>query len=265
MKNNVLIGAVITAFLTSCSLTNNARKETELATSGCVPGETSQVRGQTYRVLATAAGYQADGLATIYPHTTQGETTAMCEKLDMNGFTAAHRTLPLPAYVKITNKNNGQSVVVKVNDRGPAREQALIQVTPAIANILGENKAFPVHIEAITAKKPLVSALKPITSSAARSPVKSQLLSVKKSRADRSQADRYYIVVGTYPSRDEAFERFVRVSSIGLANVAMETRQLKGRTLHMVRLGPYYDQDEIDRAKDRLKNDGLVTFNVVKN
>ena len=76
----------------------------------------------------------------------------------------------------------------------------------------------------------------------------------------------YFIVVGTYSTQEQALDTFVRLSSIGLANAAMESRQTKqGQTLHMVRLGPFNNQDEIDKTKDTLTNDGLSQFKVVEN
>ncbi|MCK5901731.1 MAG: SPOR domain-containing protein [Cocleimonas sp.] len=76
----------------------------------------------------------------------------------------------------------------------------------------------------------------------------------------------YFIVVGTYPSQDQALSTFVRLSSIGLPHATMESRSLKtGKLLHMVRLGPFHKQSEIDRVKDILVSDGLSQFKVVVN
>jgi len=76
----------------------------------------------------------------------------------------------------------------------------------------------------------------------------------------------YYVVVGTYPSQQEALDTFVRLSSIGLPNSTMETRTTKsGQQLHMVRLGPFQDQNKIDKVKDSLLSDGLSQFKVVEN
>ncbi len=76
----------------------------------------------------------------------------------------------------------------------------------------------------------------------------------------------YFIVVGTYPSQDQALDTFVRLSSIGLSGATMESRSTKsGKNLHMVRLGPYHNQTDIDEAKDSLTSDGLSQFKVVEN
>lgn len=76
----------------------------------------------------------------------------------------------------------------------------------------------------------------------------------------------YYVVVGTYPNQDQALDTFVRLSSIGLPHATMESRTTKaGSKLHMVRLGPFHKQSEIDRVKDKLVNDGMSQFKVVVN
>ncbi|MCK5896564.1 MAG: SPOR domain-containing protein [Cocleimonas sp.] len=76
----------------------------------------------------------------------------------------------------------------------------------------------------------------------------------------------YYVVVGTYPSQDQALDTFVRLSSIGLPHATMESRKTKtGRALHMVRLGPFHKQSVIDRVKDKLVSDGMSQFKVVIN
>lgn len=88
---------------------------------------------------------------------------------------------------------------------------------------------------------------------------------VAKSSIPKSAKD-YYVVVGTYPSQEQAMDTFVRLSSIGLPNSTMETRRTKsGQRLHMVRLGPFQDQAKIDKVKDSLLSDGLSQFKVVEN
>jgi len=76
----------------------------------------------------------------------------------------------------------------------------------------------------------------------------------------------YYVVVGTYTSQPQAFDTFVRLSSIGLPGATMESRKAKsGQILHMVRLGPYQKQERIDEVTNSLTNDGLTQFKVVQN
>ena len=81
-----------------------------------------------------------------------------------------------------------------------------------------------------------------------------------------SAGKNYYIVVGTYPDQTQALDTFVRLSSIGLPGAAMESRKTKsGQILHMVRLGPYQKQRDIDQVTNDLTSDGLTQFKVVEN
>ncbi len=76
----------------------------------------------------------------------------------------------------------------------------------------------------------------------------------------------YYVVVGTYADQPQAFDTFVRLSSIGLPGATMESRKAKsGQLLHMVRLGPYQKQEDIDKVTNSLTSDGLTQFKIVEN
>lgn len=250
--------------LTACSgLPSNTENKSDAATSSnpsCTAAPVYRAQGKSYKALTNASGYKASGYAMLYSDQQLGKSSTICETIDLEAFTGAHRTLPLPSYVKITNTNNNKSVVIKINDRGPATPSALLQVTPAIANLLGATGArFPINIEALSERNTRISAEPINTKKAIAKPLP---LAISETPANR---DRYYIVLGTYPDQAQAFEKFVRVSSIGLPKATIESRKKSDTMLHMVRLGPFYKQDEIDHIKDRLQNDGLVDFKVVKN
>jgi len=95
------------------------------------------VLGRVYRVLQDPEGYEDEGLASWYGEEFHGRRTSSGEPYDMYAMTAAHRTLPLPSYVEVTNLDNGQKVVVRVNDRGPFHGDRLIDVSYAAAHRLG--------------------------------------------------------------------------------------------------------------------------------
>lgn len=78
--------------------------------------------GRTYRVLDSSYGYDQRGSASWYGEEFHGRATSSGETFDMYALTGAHRTLPIPTYVRVTNLENGRSVVVRVNDRGPFRD-----------------------------------------------------------------------------------------------------------------------------------------------
>ena len=102
-------------------------------------GNTSpyQVNGQTYRVMESAAGYREQGIASWYGRKFHGRTTSNGEVFNAYLATAAHRSLPIPGYVRVTNLENGRSMVVRVNDRGPFHPDRIIDLSYAAAVKLG--------------------------------------------------------------------------------------------------------------------------------
>ncbi len=96
-----------------------------------------EVEGQTFRTLESADGYEEEGVASWYGGGAQGRRTSSGEPYDPFAMTTAHRTLPLPSYLEITNLENGRRVVVRVNDRGPFHGGRLIDVSYAAAHRLG--------------------------------------------------------------------------------------------------------------------------------
>lgn len=90
-----------------------------------------------YSVMPTSRGYHAEGLASWYGTKFQGRKTSSGEPYNMYAMTAAHRTLPLPTFAKVTNLENGKSIVVKVNDRGPFHNNRLIDLSYVAAHKLG--------------------------------------------------------------------------------------------------------------------------------
>ncbi|MGB3384855.1 MAG: septal ring lytic transglycosylase RlpA family protein [Marinomonas sp.] len=114
-----------------------------------------EVWGKKYWVMKSAKGYVAEGTASWYGMKFHGHTTSNGETYDMYAFSAAHKSLPLPTYLKVTNLDNQRSVIVRVNDRGPFHGDRLIDLSYAAAVRLDYQKKGLAHvrIEAITPPK----------------------------------------------------------------------------------------------------------------
>jgi len=95
------------------------------------------VLGKSYYPISDARSYRATGTASWYGTKFHGQATANGESYDLYGMTAAHKTLPLPSYVKVTNLENGKSVILRVNDRGPFYSDRIIDLSFAAAKKLG--------------------------------------------------------------------------------------------------------------------------------
>lgn len=116
--------------------------------SGAPYNRPYKVRGKTYYPMASAVGYRAEGVASWYG-SESGNKTAMGTRFDPQGLTAAHKTLPLPTKVRVTNLRNGRSVNVIVNDRGPFKKNRIIDLSHGAAKKIGLQGLAEVRIEVI--------------------------------------------------------------------------------------------------------------------
>ena len=147
----VAAGAVLCFSLANCTSSSHLdpRYGVEPSARLIEPGATVPKGGGVYRVGSpyTVAGrtyvpennphYRADGVASWYGSDFHGRSTANGEIFDAEAITAAHPTLPLPSYVRVTNLSNGRSLIVRVNDRGPYAGNRIIDVSKHAANLLG--------------------------------------------------------------------------------------------------------------------------------
>lgn len=114
--------------------------------------ESYEVFGETYQVMASSAGYREQGVASWYGPGFHGELTSSRETYDMNGMTAAHKSLPIPTFVRVTHLENGRSVVVKVNDRGPFADDRIIDLSRAAAQALDVISAGTAPVDVVALK-----------------------------------------------------------------------------------------------------------------
>lgn len=110
-----------------------------------------KVLGKNYRTLTTAQGYKRRGVASWYGRKFHGKKTANGEKYDMYAMTAAHKSLPIPSYVRVRNLNNGKEAIVRINDRGPFVDSREIDLSYAAAFKLGvfQSGTAPVEVTGI--------------------------------------------------------------------------------------------------------------------
>ncbi|MGX2031978.1 septal ring lytic transglycosylase RlpA family protein [Methylocaldum gracile] len=148
-----LLGAML---LPGCATQSDYRpfkSEKNIATTERHPRKQSynqpyRVKGKTYYPLKSARGYKAKGVASWYGWES-GHRTAMGSRFNPNALTAAHRTLPLPSRVRVTNLTNKRSVEVVVNDRGPFITSRLIDLSHAAAKALGIKGTARVEVMAL--------------------------------------------------------------------------------------------------------------------
>lgn len=107
------------------------------------------IKGKTYYVLKSAKNYKAKGVASWYGADRHNKKTSNGERFNMYGMTAAHPTLPIGTKVRVKNVNNGRSIVVRINDRGPFASSRVIDLSYAAAKKLGIKGLAPVEIQAV--------------------------------------------------------------------------------------------------------------------
>jgi rare lipoprotein A len=195
-----------------------------------------EVLGRRYYVLAAADGYLERGVASWYGPTFHGGNTSSGEPYDMYGMTAAHKTLPLPTYARVTNLRNGRSVVVRINDRGPFVANRLIDLSYTAAAKLDMIRDGTTLVE--------VRALIP--------GVPDDL-----SRSAALPPPALYLQAGAFADAQNAQRLLARLQAAGLAS-AFIVLPLEGKSrLYRVRLGPVGSVAEFDRLASELAALGI--------
>ena len=199
------------------------------------------VFGKRYHVLDSAQGYVEKGIASWYGKKFHGRKTSNGETYDMHAMTAAHKTLPIPTYVEVKNLKTGQTVIVRVNDRGPFRAGRIIDLSYSAAkklNIMHQGTGL-VEVRAIN---PGQTTNKPAS-------VLTQALS----------PTQIYLQLGAFNIRSNA-QQLKNQLSQSLPNILISPGP---DALYRVRLGPFNTIDQVDKAITRLIDYGHQQFHVV--
>ena len=191
-----------------------------------------EVLGERYFVLNSSSGYRERGRASWYGTKFNKKRTSSGEQYDMFGMTAAHKTLPLPTYVRVTRLSNGRSVVVKVNDRGPFHQGRIIDLSYAAAVKLDLLKDGSADVE--------VEALDPHTPQPAA-----------------PQPEPAFLEVATTDDPIYAVALREQVSDLGIRGVEIRSVEHGDDVLHRVIAGPFRDAASAEAARRRLAEDNL--------
>jgi len=189
------------------------------------------VFGKTYHLLPSSEGYRERGIASWYGTKFHGRNTANGERYDLYSMTAAHKTLPIPAYVIVRNLENGKEIIVRVNDRGPFHDDRIIDLSYAAAVKLGFSKKGTALVE--------VEAINPKTWGKPPAPVmaagKTPAPSVKASSV--VDPNDYFVQVGAFKSLVSAQNLRSQIMSITSHPVKVNAAQMSG-DFYRVRIGP---------------------------
>lgn len=207
-----------------------------------------EVHGRRYQVLQSSHGYKERGVASWYGKKFHGRLTSSREPYDMYAMTAAHKTLPLPTYVRVTNLHNNKSITVRVNDRGPFVANRIIDLSYAAALQLDIVKSGTALVE-VTAigreeSPPSVVAAAPPVPPAAKDLT-------------------LYVQVGAFGEEENAHRQFVLLKTGGIGSAFVDEDAAVTPALYRVRIGPIADASQYDALVLQLKDLGISEMHLV--
>ena len=195
------------------------------------------VLGKRYFVLGAADGYIERGVASWYGPTFHGVNTSSGERYDMYGMTAAHKTLPLPTYARVTNLRNGRSITVRINDRGPFVANRLIDLSYTAAaklDMLREGTTF-VEVQALVPGAPPDNL----------------------TRTSETPPPTLYVQVGAFADQGNAQRAVARLQGAGMTTAFIAPPAATDKPLYKVRVGPIDDVGKFDQLSARLAKLGF--------
>ena len=193
-----------------------------------------EVHGARYTVLGTNEGYREEGRASWYGMKFQGRSTSNGEIYDVYGATAAHRSLPIPSYVRVKNLKNQRTVVLRVNDRGPFAPDRIIDVSYQAAVALGfsEQGTAEVEVEALPQEG-------------------------IEDRRNQPSAVHRYLQIGAFSSWQSALDLARTLQRQWGQNWYVSPVDVDGKRLHRVRLGPFEGQSALEWMRGQLLDQGF--------
>jgi len=212
--------------------------------------------GKRYVPLSAPGNYKERGIASWYGKKFHGQRTSSGEVYNMYGMSAAHKTLPIPSYARVTNLRNGKSVIVRVNDRGPFMHDRIMDVSYAAAyrlDIIG-NGSGEVEVESIM---PGQSAT--IVQTVVADPVQVQPLLPEPApvavatREDSDTGGKVFLQLGSFRSPEGA-DSFLERMRDELGDLGKQVVPYAQGGLTRVHLGPYHTTEEARASADKLES-----------
>jgi rare lipoprotein A len=202
--------------------------------------------GEKYVPLKTAEGYKRRGVASWYGKMFDGKKTAIGETYDMYSMSAAHTVLPLPSYVKVTNIENGRSVVVRVNDRGPFKHKREIDLSYAAAHKLRliEKGSGMVEVEAIDPRN-YVAPSATIKNTAPE-------IVTAAPNAQPSATGLHYVQAGAFGSEANAIALQNRINDLDIEDISKINRMYNDG-LYRLTVGPYQTRQAAEKTAQQIR------------
>lgn len=205
-------------------------------------------------------GYDQTGLASWYGQKFHNKSTANGEIFNMNALTAAHKTLPLPSFVKVTNLKNGRNLILRVNDRGPFVGDRIIDVSRRAAQLLGFDRdgVTKVRIQETDENGKVIS--RPVKNKRAKTAARKAGNITPSASPDKNI--NYFVQIGAFSERDRADSIQEQANSFGIQTYLTPIK-IGGQDLWRVRIGPYQDFKEASGVFDRLVASGFQNTKIL--
>ncbi|MFA5242906.1 MAG: septal ring lytic transglycosylase RlpA family protein [Sulfuricella sp.] len=217
------------------------------------------VLGQSYTPATRLAPYKVRGIASWYGRRYHGQKTATGETYDMYAMSAAHPTLPIPSFARVTNTGNGKSVIVRVNDRGPFLSSRLIDLSYTAAYKLGvlNGGTNKVEVESIDPSDSQLAAAQPQPQPIQATPLAvalpaTPIAATPEATPPVSGGDgNVFLQLGAFSSRDNA-ENFSNRMKLSLGAMVEKLHISGSGGMFRVRLGPYASRGEAGQAASQI-------------
>ena len=207
--------------------------------------------GKRYYVLSSSVGYVERGVASWYGPGFHKVRTSIGEPYDMYAMTAAHKTLPLPTYVRVTNLQNGRSVVVRVNDRGPFVDNRIIDLSYTAAAKLDMLRNGTAIVEVRSIDPTAIAPAGSCTRGRHRRPA----CSACPPRGGAVRA--FFVQAGAFSDPQNADRLAEKLRGGGYGTVFVRENEIAGRRMFRVRIGPISSVEEFDRIVAALAHGGI--------
>jgi len=203
------------------------------------------VRGKRYYVQSSSQGHIERGIASWYGNKFHGRRTSSGETYDMYGMTAAHKTLPLPTYARVTNLENGRSVVVKINDRGPFHNNRVIDLSYTAASKLDILKKGTGMVEVVA-----------LNGRQSAPPPPRQIRAAGKTPG-------LYIQIGAFSNRYNADRLASRLANSLDRSIRVKQSYSNGSDIFRVQVGPLLNVEQADSLTEKLAQLGISDLHVI--
>ena len=208
-----------------------------------------EVFGKTYYVKDSADGFQQKGIASWYGNKFHGRRTSSGEDYDMYAMTAAHKTLPIPVFVEVTNHDNGRKAVVRVNDRGPFHEGRIIDLSYAAATKLGVAQTGTANVS-----------IRVVTSESDKNRQRSDAVVESHS----AEGGKLYVQIAAFSSEDNALSHLGKLQGEGFSDVRLHIESKKGKAVYRVRIGPLPSELVAKNVVAQLKENNHKSLKIIK-